>query len=204
MNLPNKITISRIALIPVIIALFLIESIPYGKFIATLLFVVATVTDFLDGYIARKYNMVTDTGKFLDPIADKILVMSGLLLIFQNPLIPIEYLILSAVVIITRDQLVNSLRQVGVSKGCVIAAARSGKIKTTIQDIALILIMFYASILQANWFTVTIKNAIWYLAVVMLALAVLLTIYSMIDYFVKNRKVLSNNKNANETNKEEK
>ena len=203
MNLPNKITISRIALIPVIIALFLIDAIPYGKFIATVLFVIAAATDFVDGYIARKYNMVTDTGKFLDPIADKALVMSGLLLIFQNPLVPIEYLILSAIIIIIRDQLVNSLRQVGVAKGCVIAAAWSGKIKTTVQDVAIVLIMFYSAIIQANWFSLTIKNAIWYLAVVALALAVFFTIYSMIDYFIKNRKILSNKEEKQEENNKE-
>jgi len=203
MNLPNKITISRMALIPIIIVLFLIESIPYGKLIATILFVIAATTDFLDGYIARKYNMVTDTGKFLDPIADKVLVMSGLLLIFKNPIVPIEYLILTAIIIIIRDQLVNSLRQVGVNKGVVIAAAWSGKIKTTIQDIAIILIMFYASIIQANLFSTTIKNAIWYLAVVALALAVFFTIYSMIDYLIKNRKVLSSKEIAETQNDNE-
>jgi len=110
---------------------------------------------------------------------------------------------LTAIIIIIRDQLVNSLRQVGVNKGVVIAAAWSGKIKTTIQDIAIILIMFYASIIQANLFSTTIKNAIWYLAVVALALAVFFTIYSMIDYLIKNRKVLSSKEIAETQNDNE-
>lgn len=194
MNLPNKITITRMALIPIIIALFLIDSIPYGKFFATIIFIIATVTDFLDGYIARKYNLVTDMGKFLDPVADKVLFMAGFLLIFLNPFIPVEYLILAGIIVVTRDNLVNSLRQIGASKGFVIAAAWSGKIKTTFLDIAIIVIMFYSSLLQAGWGSELFINIVWWIGVVLLAISVILVIYSSIDYIMINKKVFSKNK----------
>jgi len=201
MNLPNKLSLLRIILIPFFVAFFLIEAIPYGKLIATVIFIVAALTDLLDGKIARKYNMVTDTGKFLDPIADKMLVMSGVLVIFQHPFIPMEYLVVAGILIFSRDYLVNSLRQVGVAKGCVIAAAPSGKYKAASLDVALVLIMFYDACIQANFFNETIRKAIWWLALVALCLSIVLVIYSTIDYMIRNKAVLKSKENDNSDTK---
>ena len=145
MNLPNKISIARIALIPVFIALYYLTMIPHSFLYATIVFAVAAFTDFLDGYIARKYNLVTDLGKFLDPIADKVLVLTAMLLM----LTPVAGGILPAVVggigvsiILARELIVSSFRMVAASKKVVIAADKLGKIKTISQDIALVLLLF--------------------------------------------------------------
>ena len=189
MNLPNKITISRIILVPIIMALYLIESIPYGKLIATILFIIASTTDFVDGYLARKNNQVTDTGKFLDPIADKLLVMAGILIIIVDLILPLFVYVLICAVIFARDYFVNSLRQVASTKGVVIAADKSGKIKTVLLDIALVGMMFLGSNAQANWFDGIVLNVLSYIIYAIGILALFMVIYSTIDYFYKNRNV---------------
>ncbi len=190
MNLPNKITISRIVLVPIIMAFYLISSIPYGKLVATILFIIASVTDFLDGYLARKNNQVTDTGKFLDPIADKLLVMAGILIIIVDSILPIYVYILICALIFARDYLVNSLRQVASTKGVVIAADKSGKLKTLLLDIALVGMMFLGSNLQQNWFGGLAVDIISYIVYTIGALAMFMVIYSTVEYFYKNRNVL--------------
>ena len=190
MNLPNKITISRIVLVPIIMAFYLISSIPYGKLVATILFIIASVTDFLDGYLARKNNQVTDTGKFLDPIADKLLVMAGILIIIVDSILPIYVYIVICALIFARDYLVNSLRQVASTKGVVIAADKSGKLKTLLLDIALVGMMFLGSNLQQNWFGGLAVDIISYIVYTIGALAMFMVIYSTVEYFYKNRNVL--------------
>lgn len=130
MNIPNKITLTRIILMPIFIALFLI-SFPGSKFVALGIFVIAAVSDCLDGYIARKYNLVTDLGKFLDPIADKLLATTGLVMLITgaNPIIPMPYGIIVMFIMILRDYEVTGLRQVGQLKGRIIAADKVAKIK---------------------------------------------------------------------------
>ena len=130
MNIPNKITLIRIILMPIFIALFLV-SVPGSKFVALGIFVLAAVSDCLDGYIARKYNLVTDLGKFLDPIADKLLATTGLLLLIvgQNPIIPMPYGIVVMFIMILRDYEVTGLRQIGQLKGKIIAADKVAKVK---------------------------------------------------------------------------
>ena len=130
MNIPNRISLTRILLMPVFIALYLL-SFPYSKFIALAVFVIAAVSDAVDGYIARKYNLVTDLGKFLDPIADKLLATTGLILLIvgSNPIIPMPYGIIVMFVMILRDYEVTGLRQIGQLKGKVIAADKVAKIK---------------------------------------------------------------------------
>ena len=130
MNIPNKITLIRIILMPIFIALFLV-SFPGSKFVALGIFVIAAVSDCLDGYIARKYNLVTDLGKFLDPIADKLLATTGLVMLITgaNPIIPMPYGIVVMFIMILRDYEVTGLRQVGQLKGRIIAADKVAKIK---------------------------------------------------------------------------
>jgi len=189
MNLPNKITLSRIFLVPLIMALYLIDAIPYGKLIATILFVVASVTDFLDGYLARKNNQVTDTGKFLDPIADKLLVMAGILIIIVDLVLPLYVYILICALIFARDYLINSLRQVASTKGVVIAADKSGKLKTVLLDIALVGMMLIGSIIQANWFGGLALDILSYVVYTIGGLALFMVVYSTVDYFYKNRNI---------------
>lgn len=130
MNIPNRISLTRICLMPVFIALYLI-SFPYSKFVALAVFIIAAISDAVDGYIARKYNLVTDLGKFLDPIADKLLATTGLILLIvgSNPIIPMPYGIIVMFIMILRDYEVTGLRQIGQLKGRVIAADKVAKIK---------------------------------------------------------------------------
>lgn len=130
MNIPNKISLTRILLMPFFIAFALLDF-PYSKFIALGIFIIAAISDAVDGHIARKYNLVTDLGKFLDPIADKLLATTGLLLLITgaNPIIPMPYGIVVMFVMILRDYEVTGLRQIGQLKGKIIAADKVAKIK---------------------------------------------------------------------------
>lgn len=190
MNLPNKISISRIAMTPIIMALYLISEIPYGKLIAFFLFIIASVTDFLDGYLARKNNQVTDTGKFLDPIADKLLVMAGVLVIMVDAILPLFVYIIVCAMIFARDYLVNSLRQVASAKGVIIAADKSGKIKTVLLDIALCGMMLLGANLQAGWVDGVAVDIVSYVVYAVAVGALFMLVYSTIEYFYKNRSVL--------------
>ena len=205
MNTPNKITLARICLIPLVIFFYLANFIPWGKFIAGMIFVIASLTDFLDGYLARKNNQVTNLGKFLDPIADKILVMAALLLVIAYPIVstaegfvcivrPQWVGVLCVIIILARDFVISTLRQVAATKGKVLHAEKSGKIKTTVQDITLALYFFYAFYVT-EFYVMDVKghetaNAV--IGIILLALLVLstiLTITSGIGYMVKNRHV---------------
>ena len=130
MNLPNKISLTRILLMPVFIA-FALMSFPYSKFIALGIFIIAAISDAVDGHIARKYNMITNLGIFLDPIADKLLATTGLLLLIvgANPIIPMPYGIIVMFIMILRDYEVTGLRQIAQLKGRIIAADKVAKTK---------------------------------------------------------------------------
>lgn len=130
MNIPNKISLTRICLMPVFIV-FALLSFPGSKFIALGLFIIAAISDAVDGYIARHYNMVTDLGKFLDPIADKLLATTGLLILIVgcNPIIPIPYGLIVMFIMILRDYEVTGIRQIGQLKGKIIAADKVAKTK---------------------------------------------------------------------------
>ena len=138
-NLPNNITIVRILLIPFILFFYLANFFDngVGKLVALILFIIAAYSDMLDGYIARKYNLVSDLGKFLDPIADKIMASTGLLLIVVDGIIPNPYGVILYVVMLLRDYIVTGLRQMGQMKGCIIAADFWAKIKSIFLDIAI-------------------------------------------------------------------
>lgn len=187
MNTPTKITLARICMIPVFVALFLIDAIPYGKFIATFIFIIASLTDWLDGYIARKYNLVTDLGKFLDPIADKLLVTSALILIIlKADGIYCTLLAVFAIVIISRELIVSGLRIIASSKSIVLAADKLGKIKTVLQIVALVLLLPYADIFALS---AQIGNIIFYVGLGFLSAATLMTVISGVNYLIKNREV---------------
>ena len=177
MNLPNKLSIIRVALIPVIVILLYQQS-DACRIIAGALFIIASLTDFLDGFIARKYNLVTNFGKFIDPVADKLLVLTTLIMLLHRGQMEAWIII----IILCRELAVDGLRLVAVTQGKVIAASPFGKIKTTCQ-----MIMITAAILlnQAAFST-------WYMIILTVA-AVVMTLFSAVDYFMKNHAVFSEN-----------
>ena len=179
MNLPNKITVLRILLLPVV--LFFVYHIESGmafNIMAIVLFLAVSLTDTLDGHIARSRNLVTDFGKFLDPLADKILVISTLIV-----LIDLGYLSsIAVIIVIIREFLVTSLRLVASSGNLVIAASNWGKAKTVTQMIVIILLMLTPMLRNLSVFPVFAQICVWCM--------VLITLYSGIDYLVKNRHVL--------------
>ena len=188
MNLPNKISLARIALIPVFIALDSLTMIPHNFLYATIVFAVAAFTDFLDGYIARKYNLVTDLGKFLDPIADKVLVLTAMLLMLTpvaGGLLPAVIGGIGVSIILARELIVSSFRMVAASKKVVIAADKLGKIKTISQDIALVLLLF-SKAFEGNVFEI-----IWIVGYGLFIFSVVMTLISGINYIVKNKAVFS-------------
>ncbi len=192
MNLPNKISLIRIILIPFMVFFYLADFIPgyWGKIVALVILIVAAFTDMLDGFIARKYNLVTNLGKFLDPIADKLLVMSALLLVVCDGTVPAPYGVIVACIILGRELIISAFRQVAATKSFVMAADWFGKIKTIVQDISLpslfLLSFFYATgaVTGTGLFVFEIIN--W----ILLGAAALLTIVSGINYLVKNWKVV--------------
>ena len=176
MNLPNKLTVMRVILIPFFVAALLYEngSSQTMRIVANVIFIVASLTDLFDGKIARKYNLVTNFGKFMDPLADKLLVCSALICLIQLGQLPAWVVI----IIISREFIISGFRLVAADNGIVIAASYWGKFKTTFQMIAVILMIFNIPALA----TVTM---------IMLVIAVVLTVISLVDYVAKNVEVLT-------------
>ena len=209
MNVPNRITLSRILLIPLIVFFYLASFIPYGRLVAMVLFAVAALTDSLDGKYARKHNMVTDLGKFFDSIADKCLVMTGFILILaggingNTPVIwPSWAGIICVVLILAREFIVSALRQIAAAKGKVLAAGMGGKIKATLQDVVIVLYMalaFFITDLYPMIKDVAVADKVTgicrFVLLIALCLTALITIYTGIDYLVKNRSVYLEDKN---------
>ncbi len=196
MNLPNKISLTRIALIPVFVALFFLDGVlPFAYGFAAILFALAACTDFIDGYIARKYKLVTNLGKFLDPIADKVLVSTAMLLILtmkdslfgKFPAYTEALYIATAVcicIIMARELIISAFRQIAATRGLVMAADMLGKYKTTFQDVSIFALIFAGSIGG------TAGVVIAAIGLVLFAAATVLTVWSGISYVVKNKQVL--------------
>ena len=189
LNLPNKLTILRTVLIPFFLAALLCDEkyggfIPYGNWIALIIFAVASITDMLDGKIARKYNLVTNFGKFMDPLADKLLVSSAMIAFVELSRIPCWIVI----VIIAREFIISGFRLVAADNGVVIAAGIWGKIKTAEQMVMLcIMIADFATIFPDA------ESGIYAFENVLIYIALILTIVSLIDYLVHNKGVLAEN-----------
>lgn len=192
MNLPNKLTLFRILLIPVFMVLFFVDFTCH-RLVAMGVFIVASLTDFLDGYIARKNNLVTNLGKFLDPIADKMLVASALIAICVTaPVVDPQqtYVICVAVfttVILSRELMISGFRIVAASKNVVLAADMTGKVKTVLQMVGTIILLPIADIALFN---VTVAQILYYVGFAILALATVMSIVSAVNYIVKNKSVL--------------
>lgn len=200
MNTPNKLSILRICLVPVMMFFYLQNFFNYGKVIALCIFIIAALTDMLDGQIARKHNMVTDLGKLLDPIADKILVLAGLLLITVDGTIPAPYGVIISVIIIGRDLLISAFRQIAASKNFVMAADKWGKIKAIVTYVAVPMGFLLAHFYQMGYFVNLVSKFTGYdffriVTYVVLGIATVLTVASAVNYIVKNKKILTNGKN---------
>ena len=176
MNLPNKLTMGRIFAIPVFIVVFLLDY----RYAAAVIFILAALTDMLDGHLARKNNLVTNFGKLMDPLADKLLVMSALICLSQVGDVPGWMVI----VILGREFIITGMRQVAAAQGIVIAAGTTGKIKTITQMIAIPLLIL------ENWpfslfsFDLPMDQIFLWIALVM-------TVVSGTEYIVKNKKLFS-------------
>lgn len=175
MNLPNKLTVLRVLLVPVFLVFLMVPGVPAGKWIALAVFIIASITDCLDGQIARRCNMITDFGKFMDPLADKLLVDSALIAFVGMDRIPTWVVI----VIIAREFIISGFRLVAADNGVVIAAGWSGKIKTVVQ---MIMIM----VLIADFG----GNVAYIVEQVLIYAALILTVVSLLDYLVHNKDIL--------------
>ena len=179
MNLPNKITIFRVILIPFFLVALLVDAIPAGKWIALGIFIVASLSDMVDGKLARKYNLVTDFGKFMDPLADKLLTCSAMIAMISLNLIPSWVVI----VIIAREFTISGFRLIASDNGKVIAANMWGKVKTTVQ---MIMIIYLIVKVAANWDSLFFNVV----AQVLIYAALALTVISLMTYILGNKDVL--------------
>ena len=179
MNLPNKLTILRVIMIPFFVAALLYDggANQNMRYVAAALFIIASLTDMLDGKIARKYDLVTNFGKFMDPLADKLLVCSALICMIELRELPAWMVI----VFISREFIISGFRLVASDNGVVIAASYWGKFKTTFQMIGVVLLIFNIPVLST-------------LTTIIVWIALALTVISLVDYIVKNAGVLTEGK----------
>lgn len=177
MNLPNKITVFRVCMIPVFLVFMLVPGIPGAKYFAAGVFIIASASDFLDGYLARKNNLVTDFGKFMDPLADKLLVCSAMICLVELSRIPAWVVI----VIIAREFIISGFRLVASDNGVVIAASYWGKFKTVFQ-----MVMICLMIADLPPLALVTQIVMW--------VALVLTVVSLVDYLIKNKGVMRENK----------
>jgi CDP-diacylglycerol--glycerol-3-phosphate 3-phosphatidyltransferase len=194
MNLPNKITLTRILMIPVFIAVFFLDGIlPYNYAIAAAIFALAAFTDFVDGYVARKYKLVTNLGKFLDPIADKVLVSTAMMLLLMLPglflrkgmddALYIAYAV-CVCVIMARELIISAFRQIAATNGLVLAAEKLGKYKTACQDVSIVVLLVAADLTGKAF------DFVCGAGLALFAFATILTVWTGISYVVKNKQVL--------------
>ncbi len=178
MNLPNKLTVFRVILIPFFVLFLLLDLTAYDKWIALAIFIIASLTDFLDGHIARKYHLVTNFGKFMDPLADKLLVCSALICLIELNRIPAWIVI----VIIAREFIISGFRLVASDNGVVIAASYWGKFKTTFQIVMICLM-------------IADRSQLYLITQLVMWIALALTVISLVDYLVKNKGVMKDTDN---------
>ena len=181
MNLPNKITMLRVIMIPFFAFFMLTDVVGNSKYIAVAIFIIASLTDTLDGFIARKYNLVSNFAKFMDPLADKLLVSTALICFVSVPDNPMP--VWGVIVIISREFIISGFRLVAANEGIVLAASWWGKIKTTVQMVmsVLLIVNFDGEVIDI------IENIFIYAAIA-------LTVISLVDYLIKNWKVLDDGK----------
>ena len=169
MNTPNKLTVLRFILVPIFIIYAYYENQQGALYISTIIFTLASFSDFLDGYLARKHHLVTDFGKFMDPLADKVLVVAALLFLVQIGRIESW----AVLIIVTREYAISIIRAIAATNGKVIAASGGGKIKTVLQMVSIIMLLL----------SLPFANIVFYISVVM-------TLYSGIQYIWSNRALI--------------
>ena len=178
MNLPNRLTMLRILMIPLFVIFALISQ-TWAQILALVIYILACITDTLDGRIARKYNLITDFGKFADPIADKLLVMSALIVLVASDRMPAWV----CIVMLAREFIISGFRLVAAGSGKVIAAGMSGKLKTVFQMCATVALLLFKPVGSAapllGGFGIVLADVLMYIAVA-------LTIYSGAEYIIKN------------------
>lgn len=200
MNLPNKITLTRIFMIPIFVLVFFlddvlpkIEGMSIAYAISAIIFAVAAFTDFIDGHIARKYKLVTNLGKFLDPIADKVLVSTAMILLLTMGGLfrgwawsEAGYIALAVCIciIMARELIISAFRQIAAARGLVLAAEKLGKYKTTFQDISIVVLLISGSV------PYLFGDILCGVGLGLFAVATVLTVWSGISYVVKNKQVL--------------
>lgn len=180
MNMPNKLTLLRVCMIPVFMIFALIET-GFTQFIAVVLFLAACITDYLDGYIARSCNLVTDFGKFMDPIADKLLVMSAMVILVAQNRMPAWV----CVVMLAREFIISGFRLVAAGKGTVIAAGMTGKIKTVTQMVAIVMLFLFSNASGGG------SGLMYFLSNVVLYVSAIMSIVSCVEYVWNNRSVIA-------------
>lgn len=197
LNLPNKITLVRIFMIPVFVAVFFIDALGLWRFlIAAIIFALAAATDALDGHIARSRGLVTNLGKFLDPIADKVLVSTAVMLllaakvemfgVFGQYMNAIYIAVAVCIcIIMARELIISAFRQIAATSGIVMAADKLGKIKTVFQDLSIV-----AFLVGAAFANIAVGEVLLWIALALFAFATVLTVWSGIAYVVKNSQVL--------------
>ena len=186
MNIANKITLARVVLIPVYVLFLLVEITEYHFLIAAAVFIISCITDALDGKMARKLHLVTDFGKFADPIADKLLVLSAMICFVQTGMMPAWI----CIIIMAREIIISGLRLIWAGKGTVVAASWMGKLKTVVQMAFIIVTSLNISYYLGDSLPGLCQGVEIFRIILMYA-ALVLTVVSLIDYFYKNRKSFS-------------
>ena len=180
MNLPNKLTLLRVCMIPLFVILALVET-TATQILAVIVFLLACFTDYLDGHIARSCNLVTDFGKFMDPIADKLLVMSALVILVSQSRMPAWV----CIVMLAREFIISGFRLVAAGKGTVIAAGMTGKAKTVTQMVAIVMLFLFSSVHGGgHGFFYVLSNIVLYASAI-------LSIVSCVEYIWNNRSIIA-------------
>ena len=177
MNVPNRLTILRVIMIPLFVIAMLWDALPYSDYLAGGLFIAACITDFFDGYLARKYNQITIFGKFMDPLADKLLVCAALICFLADAQTNMPAWVV--IVIISREFIISGFRLVAAEKGVTIAASYWGKVKTFVQMAMSIILVFHFS-----------HDVFRIIESILIYASVILTVISLVDYIYKNRAVM--------------
>lgn len=184
MNLPNKLTLLRVILVPFFLLFLLIDQIPLHGLWALVIFAAASITDALDGHIARSRGLITDFGKFLDPVADKVLVFAALIAFVELGLASS----VAVVIMMAREFLVSSMRMVAASKGRVIAAGKSGKVKTAVTMVSIVAILL---LLALEDFAIGAAIPLAAVSNVLIWICGVITVYSGVEYLVQNKDVFT-------------
>lgn len=197
MNLPTKLTVLRIVLIPVFVALYFVKF-TFNGIAAVAVFMIACFTDFLDGHLARKWNQVTTLGKFLDPIADKLLVMCAMVCVVMNGTVGETFTLILAIylmVIESRELAISCFRTIAAAKGTIMQADKWGKSKTFTQMIALIILVPHKCLVEYFGSATSFTDIWFYVGFGLLSVAVVLAIISACNYMTKNKAVFKDDNN---------